>query len=70
MKTLRNLSGTIANESGLNIDQKIARDRGTVRVILENVEYVIGPGATLTLQDRLIDMACAANSNLKVINIS
>ncbi|MFH0863857.1 MAG: hypothetical protein V1858_02130 [Candidatus Gottesmanbacteria bacterium] len=70
MITIRNISAVIPNESGINIDQKKARDSGVVTVVLEGVSYTIGQNATLTLPDRLANMAIAQNSNLVLINRS
>lgn len=41
-------------------------DQGTVRVVLNNVEYVWGPNDSKTLADNLADEAVAADARLKI----
>lgn len=65
VKNIGPIEAGAQNQQNTNLVKSFG-DQGTVRVILNNVEYVWGPNESKTLPDNLADEAVAADARLRI----
>jgi hypothetical protein len=66
VKNIGAINFTVSGQQNTANSDDWQGDAGTVRVVLEGIDYVWGPNDSKTLTDNLADEAVAANGRLRI----